>query len=635
MIETAATTRVQTQAWQGWIRAGSGFPPGQAPSEPGRLELGAAVFSLPELPAAKTTSWARADGRFGIFSGFLFNRRELARELRLETDDAGSGLPSPAEMLLAGYRRWGCDVVKKLEGSFAWAVWDQPNDLLLCGRDAVGWHPFYYSLAGEELIFSWDFQTVRRHPRVSHDLNRVVLAEHLTHHLTDPQETFFDGIRRLPNGYALRFARGRCDVFRYWDPVPVAGPVRWVTPEELTEFPNLLRKAVEGAMDCGGGRVGILLSGGLDSVSVAAFAAEVAAEHGWPAPRAYSVVFPDQAFERPVQERVAERLGFSQVFANIADYAEGPGLLRRALAPAAAYPSPPAFVFAPPFLDLLRLAGSEEREVTLTGNGGDELLTVTPAWVADLMQSGDWAELARQVKMVLRYWQVQVPIHRTLSHIFWTQGIRALLRDWVWKHAPALARPFRRRLLSQAVPSWIIPDPALRRELISRFEERFEKDIRQDSFYVAHLNMYLLDSYSNMVQEEQFYRNLGTGTFTLHPYWNPPLADFLLRVRPEILTAGAQSKSLIRSMLVQWFPELEFERQRKVISSDFAKAVFQQELPKLWAELGGPRRMRELGLVEPDRYQKALSPRMKSDTMRDLNEVWHGASIEAWIRLHG
>jgi asparagine synthase (glutamine-hydrolysing) len=632
VIEAAAATQVKAAAWQGWIRAGSGFPASGAESRPARVELGAAVFSLPEPQDAITTSWARAEGRFGIFSGFLFNRRELAKELWLEVDGGGSDLPSPAELLLAAYRRWGCDLARELDGSFAWAVWDESNDLLLCGRDALGWHPLYYCAFGEELIFSWDFETVRRHPRVSHELNRVALAEHLTRHLTDPQETFFEGVRRLPNGHALRFSRGRCDVFRYWDPVPVSGPVRWVTPEELTEFPSLLRKAVAGAMDCGGGRAGILLSGGLDSVSVAAFAAEVAAERGWAAPRAYSVVFPDQAFERPVQEQVAARLGFSQVFANIANYAEVTWLLRGALAPAAACPSPPTFVFAPPFLDLLRLAGSEQRLVTLTGNGGDELLTVTPAWVADLIQSGDWVEMARQVRMLVRYWEV--PIYRTLSAVFWTHGVRALVRDWVWKHAAALARPFRRRLLSQAVPAWMIPDPALRRELTSRFEERFEKEISQGSFYLAHMNMALLDSKSNMIQEEQFYRNLGTGTFTLHPYWNPPLADFLLRVRPEVLTAGAQSKSMIRKMLAERFPQLGFERQKKVVASDFAKTVFQRELPELWAELGQPRRMSEMGLVDPGRYLEALAPRMRSDTMRDLNEAWHGAGIEAWIRLH-
>jgi Asparagine synthase len=146
--------------------------------------------------------------------------------------------------------------------------------------------------------------------------------------------------------------------------------------------------------------------------------------------------------------------------------------------------------------------------------------------------------------------------------------------------------------------------------------------------------MYMLDPRSNMIEEEQFYRNLPTGVFTMHPYWYPRLADFLLRIRPETLTAGSQSKSLIRNMLAERFPQLGFERQKKVISIDFPRTVFARELPGLWQEIGPARQMGEMGLVDPKRYQEKIAATLRSRRGRGLYDAWHGATVEAWSRLH-
>ena len=150
MTKPRTITTTPFPAWQGWIRRGGGFPAAVEAADDRRREMGAAVFSLPEPGEAKTTSWAQSGGRFGVFTGYLYNRRELAAELALETDPADPTPPSAVEVALAGYLKWGGDVLGKLEGSFAVAVWDQPRETLLCGRDPVGLHPFFYSLTGED-----------------------------------------------------------------------------------------------------------------------------------------------------------------------------------------------------------------------------------------------------------------------------------------------------------------------------------------------------------------------------------------------------------------------------------------------------------------------------------------------------
>lgn len=625
MTATSASSKT-LPAWQGCIRAISSFQPLSVVSRPDRIELGRAVFLLPEPGAAKTTSWARADGQFCIFTGFLYNRRELLEELGCRQPS-----PSPAQLVLAGYARWNCDLLDKLEGAFAWAIWDRTNESLLCSRDPVGLHPFYYSVVGEELVFSWDLHAVCRHPRVSLDLNRVVLAEHLTHHLLDAHETFFTAVRRLPGGHALKFTPGGLEVFRYWNALPTGQPIRWATLEELTEFPRLLAKSVEKVMECGNGHTGIFLSGGLDSVSVAACAAEIASRLGWSPPKALSVIFPDPGSEEGAQTEVARNLGFPQNLAYIQEYTKAPGLLRRALDLGAGYPAPVAFVFAPPFADLLKRAASAGCEVVMTGDGGDELLTVTPAHCADLIASGRWRDFAGMLQTLWRYWEGSLA--RSLRSGVWTWGFRLILRDWAWRHVPGLAMFRRRQLIEKAYPSWVAPDPRLRRELLSRYEQRWDRLNVQGSFYLAYADDSLVAPGFNMVFEEQFYRYTPLGLATLHPWWNRPLADLLLRTPPEVLYNGNQSKSLIRSRVAAQFPHLGFQTQKKTPVTDFSEEVFRRELPGLWRQLGRPRMMAELDLVDPDAYQATMARRCESDKAAHLYEVWHGATIEDWLRL--
>ncbi len=619
-------TRVTFPAWQGWIRAGTGFPVGLRKADNGNVELGAASFCLPDPAEARDTTWLEAGGQFCVFTGHLYNPGELVKELNLNAETPAS----PARLVLESYRRWGRRWVDKVEGVFASAIWDEPNQTLLCAHDAVGLHPFYYSQTGAELLFSWDLHALVRHPRVSRELSRLVLAEHLTHHLLDPHLTFFSAVRRLPRGHALQLQRGRLEVFRFWDPVPSSH--RWATRDEMEQFPGLLHKAVESVMAAGNGRTGIFLSGGLDSVSVATCAVPIAARRGWPLPLALSAAFPDETFEQPIQEAVARDLGLTQTFVHVREYCKGPGLLRGALAVTPISPSPPQFVFAPPFLDLLQEAKSAGCEVVLTGDGGDELLAASPSCAADLILSGRFIELYRQLSTLGRFWEA--PVLRAVRYMLWTLGVRTILREWAWKYAPTLALRRRRQLLPKAFPHWAISDPALRREVLARYVEA-ERVCEEDSFYTAYNNKYLLDPSIGMVCEQQFYRNKEVGIPTLHPYWHRPLANFLFRMPPELLEDGRKTKSLARRLVAARFPDLGFDKQKKVVAVDFAKEILQKELPGLWRYLDRARCMADLGLVDPGPYHAMLERYSQSDKGRHLYQVWHGGTIEEWIRCHG
>jgi len=436
-------------------------------------------------------------------------------------------------------------------------------------------------------------------------------------------------VRRLPGGHGLKYSGGRLEVFPYWDPAPSARDVQWVTPEELSQFPGLLRRAVEQTMECGNGQIGIFLSGGFDSVSVAACAADIASQRGWPAPHAISLIFPDDP-ESHIQQEVAGSLGLPQTFGYLEEYRKGSLLLARMIEMAAACPSPPLHNFKPPYFDLLERARSLGCKIVLTGEGGDEWLTVTPAYSADLIRGGDLRGLARMLQTGMRSWDLE--LLPCIRNILWTHGLRPVLRDWGWQAAPALGRRRRQSLVAGAIPAWLAPDDALRRELIERFET-WNLPRQRDSYYFDSLIESMVHPLTPISAEERFYRDAAAGVPTLHPYWSRPLVEFLIRTPPELLNRGGRSKALVRGEMERRFPGLGFSKQKKITSAELCRELY-REAPLVWRDLGGARLLGELGIVDAAPYEHLLDESSQSHQLGRLHQRWYGAGVEGWIRAH-
>ncbi len=250
-----------------------------------------------------------------LFDGLLYNREELER--RLQTP----GL-TDSELVLEAYRRWGDDVLDELKGIYGFVIGDVARGRVLCARDRVGSHPLFYADVGGELLLSVSITALLADPRVSNELNRAALADHLAHRWPDPGETYFSAIRRVPPGHVLIAGPDGRRINRYWSPVPADEQIDWVGPDELEQFEELLAAAVTRFLDLG--RAGIYLSGGLDSVSVAAFAGRASSEASRQPPLALSLGFPDGATnEQSIQRAVASDLDMPQLLVPL-DEAAGP-----------------------------------------------------------------------------------------------------------------------------------------------------------------------------------------------------------------------------------------------------------------------------------------------------------------------
>lgn len=219
---------------------------------------------------------ATADGQLVVVSNAeIYNCAELRRQLearghRFVTDR------SDTEVLLHGYREWGADLPRHLNGMWAFVLYDRARGLLFGGRDRFGEKPFFYAETPRAFVFGSELSALRRHPAVSGALSRTALRKYFGYGFIPAPHSLLEGVRKLPGGHTFTFdlAARRLDVRRYWEFVlepeerePADPAATW--GEELRA---LLDKAVRERL-VADVPVGVFLSGGIDSSAVTAFAA--------------------------------------------------------------------------------------------------------------------------------------------------------------------------------------------------------------------------------------------------------------------------------------------------------------------------------------------------------------------------
>ena len=178
---------------------------------------------------------------------------------------------------------WGERSVEHLLGDFTFAVWDGPRQHLFCARDQLGVRPFFYAQCGRTIVFSNTLDAVRHYPAVSRELNESTIADFLLFGVNqDPATTSFRDIRRLAPAHSITWSKDSTRCRRYWT-LPIDEPLFLKSADEYSDrFTELLRTAVRDRLRTD--RVGVLMSGGIDSPTLAATALGVLRE-GSPASR--------------------------------------------------------------------------------------------------------------------------------------------------------------------------------------------------------------------------------------------------------------------------------------------------------------------------------------------------------------
>lgn len=247
------------------------------------------------------------------FNGEIYNHVNLRRELegygyRFNSSHADT------EVVLHGYHRWGADLVQRLNGMWAFAILDQRDGTLFLSRDRFGKKPLFFAQERKNFVFSSELASLQKHPSVHSSLDRDALFSYFAHGYIPAPNSLLSGVKKLPAGHNLTYdlTSGRTKLQRYWRYKPEPD-LRWLTREDelaatlATELLESIRLRLIADVP-----VGVFLSGGIDSSSIAALAMN--ADLGQKV-STYSIGFEDKSFdESPYSSDMARLLGSEHHF---------------------------------------------------------------------------------------------------------------------------------------------------------------------------------------------------------------------------------------------------------------------------------------------------------------------------------
>ena len=308
-----------------------------------------------------------------VFNGEIYNFRALRDDLAARGHTLRTR--SDTEVILHLYEDLGIGCLSRLRGMFALALWDAGRERLVLARDRLGKKPLVYATLPDGLVFASELAGLLQDPAVPRIIDVEALDAFLHCQAIASPRTIYQGVRKLPPGHVLVWEKGAIRLERYWS--LRFGPKTAAPPAEIRQrVLDLLDESVRLRLESDV-PLGVLLSGGIDSATVAA----LVARHLDRPVQTFSVGFEEEGYsELPQARQMAARIGAEHHEAVVKlDVAEVLPILARH------YGEPFADKSAVPTYCVTRMAG-QVLKVALSGDGGDEAFAGYPRYLPTPLQ---------------------------------------------------------------------------------------------------------------------------------------------------------------------------------------------------------------------------------------------------------
>ena len=464
-------------------------------------------------------------GLYLVFDGRLDNREDLLQAL-----SHSHGLDpqiSDAALLLSAYEAWGTECFRRLLGPFACVLFDEKKRRMICGRDPLGERPLFYFLTPHLFVAASEESAILAHPSVPQRVNEGRVAAYFAVDWSTEDATYFEDIQELSPAHYMMIEEGCVRSARYWDLEP-GRRIRYRTDDEYGEhFRMLLAQAVSCRLRAPTAPA-VMMSGGLDSSSVAALAAEELAAVDGGRLQTISYVFDELAScdERGFMEAMHAKYHTDVVQIRGDDCWPLSNLDR--------WPYNPSMPNDNPYRPLKEVvyssAGSRGHRTLLTGVFGDHMYSGTQHWLKDLVLDG-WLRLAF------------LESRSQLRHV----GPWYLIRQYFVGVIPALEVIRRRRLRPK--PDWLT-EPAKGLLLdASRSHTAARTGYRPDQCES------LLGLRAAFSSSRETFHASRLGIDLRHPYRDRRLIEFMLSIPAHQLYRGGLYKHVLREGMKGVLPE--------------------------------------------------------------------------------
>lgn len=329
-------------------------PDGQGTFVEGPAALGHCRLAIIDLQGGAQPLYSEDKNFVVVFNGEIYNYRELTAELTALGHTFATR--TDTEVLLHGWEQWGRELLPRLRGMFAFALWDRRAQVLFCARDMFGIKPLYYCRCADgTLLFASEIKAFLDHPSFEKQLNTAQLPLYLSCQYSPGRDTFFAGVQKLLPGHFLEFSEGIVRTTRWVQPAFLPSD----TPPAPDELEAVLRQSAE-AHKIADVEVAGFLSGGVDSAYLTALARPA---------RTYTISYAEPKYDESFPARaLARNLGLRNRVRCIS-----PGEFWDAVPAVQYHMDEPMADAAAVALYFLNREAARDVKVVLSGEGADEL----------------------------------------------------------------------------------------------------------------------------------------------------------------------------------------------------------------------------------------------------------------------
>ncbi len=597
----------------------------RGPDEQGRKYIGPAAIGMTRLSIIDLKTGQQPipneDGSVWIvFNGEIYNFQELQKlllekghELRTKSD---------TEVIVHLYEEFGYDCLQHLEGMFSFAIWDTVKKSLFIGRDRLGEKPLHWGIFEGQFVFGSEIKAILEHPRSRKELNIDSLQRYLALEYVPAPDSIFAGIHKLRPGHFLVVSNGEVKITNYWKPeVSCKSPQsEQEAAERLTE---LLDRSIKLRM-ISEVPLGIFLSGGIDSSSIAALAA---AQSSTPI-RTFSIGFADASFDESDHARaVAEHIGSEH---EVVEFE--PRLARQTLEELWEVLDEPMADAS--ILPTFFLSKMTRRSVTvaLSGEGGDELFGGYPTYQAHRIASY-W----NQVPAILRKGVIEPAVRAlpvSMNNLSFDYKLKRFIsaaaeeprsRHLRWMGSIPLAEQHKLVKASTLNTKY----GALKKELFDFSNDYFKLSNNSGSNVVDEimeldLRTYLPDDL--LVKSDR--ASMAASLEVRLPFLAYPLVEFALSLPTNLKMRGLQTKYLLKKAMSPHLPSRTISRPKKGFGIPVAKWL-NNEFRDMADEFFGEQFIAKQGLFEYSHIKQMLSDH-RSQSADRRKELWTIFMFQRW-----
>ncbi len=579
------------------------------------VALGMRRLSIIDLHTGDQPVFSEDKSVIVMMNGELYNYREVRSDL--EKKGHKFITKSDTEILPHLYEEYGEDLVDHLNGMYAFSLWDTRRKKLIIARDRFGEKPLYYGIFDGKLLYASEPKAILSHPSVRPELNLDALRHYLSYDYVPAPHSIYKGISKLPAAHVMTVENGEIRTRRYWNLTFAKNANVPSFDRAAVELKELLSDAVRMRL-VADVPLGVLLSGGVDSSTIAAFSTQHATE----TVKTFSIGFTEDSFDETKYARqVAAHLGTDhhEEILSVAKAAElisdiG-GWLDEPLSDGSLIPT-----------YLLARFVRKHVTVALGGDGGDELFAGYPMYYAHKV-----AKLYSTVPGFVRSGLIEPIVHslpvstKNLSFEYKAKRfVRASKYDTITRHHSwfgSFTPDEQKMLLTEHALSNSNGDIyAGARDLLKLCDAVSEIEQMQ----YLDMNFYMAEDILTKVDRASMAVSLETRA----PFLDPRVGQFAASLPLDQKLRGSKGKHILKKSVEDMLPSNILHRSKKGFGIPIAEWL-KTRLNPLMHDMLSPERLKDQGLFESDYVQKLIAEHEKGVASHH-KQLWTMLVFQLW-----